>query len=355
MSDQQKIINVNSIFRYDYLDSKIFYMYIYQQPPCITWISQVNAEKVFEYIKTEYAETITGIYQNSFYERKSKKVEFDKTVILMRHNCLVELCGSYCEIFHTHQDYEMANALIKEISRFKRREKRKDFEINLVMVSEDSLYLKPMEIKKTNLRMDLFYEDNFLPVHKTIIERLNKKDDKGVVLLHGLPGTGKTTYIRHLVGKLKKKVLLISPAVAKSIMSPDFMDLLIDNPNCILVIEDAENIITDRRFSNNSSVSNLLNVSDGLLSDFLNVQIICTFNHPLSLVDAALMRQGRLIAKYEFGKLSTGKAQTLSNHLGFDTAIREPMTIAEIANQHEKKYTPDRVEVIGFRRALLEN
>jgi hypothetical protein len=96
-------------------------------------------------------------------------------------------------------------------------------------------------------------------------------------------------------------------------------------------------------------------VSDGLLSDFLNVQIICTFNHPLSLVDAALMRKGRLIAKYEFGKLSTGKAQALSKHLGFDTVIREPMTIAEIANPHEKQYATERVEVIGFRRTLLEN
>ena len=32
-------------------------------------------------------------------------------------------------------------------------------------------------------------------------------------------------------------------------MNPDFMDLLIDNPNSILVIEDAENIIMDRRIS----------------------------------------------------------------------------------------------------------
>jgi hypothetical protein len=330
-------------------------MYCYQQAPCLTWVNKVNSERVLEYIKTEYAEAITGIYQSSFYERKTKKPDIDKTIILMRDKVLIELGGSYCEIFHTHEDYEMAHQIIKEVSRFKRREKKKDFEINLVMAADDCLQLKAMDIKKTNLRLDLFYEDDFLPVHKTVIERLNKKDDKGVVLLHGLPGTGKTTYIRHLVGRLKKKVMLLSPAVAKSIMSSAFMELLIDNPNSILVIEDAENIITDRRFSNNSSVSNLLNVSDGLLSDFLNVQIICTFNHPLSLVDAALMRKGRLIAKYEFGKLSTGKAQALSKHLGFDTLIREPMTIAEIANPHEKQYSAERVEVIGFRRALMEN
>ena len=64
-------------------------------------------------------------------------------------------------------------------------------------------------------------------------------------------------------------------------MNPEFIDLLIDNPNAVLIIEDAENIIMDRKINNNSSVSNLLNISDGLLSDCLNVQIICTFNSAL--------------------------------------------------------------------------
>jgi len=54
------------------------------------------------------------------------------------------------------------------------------------------------------------------------------------------------------------------------------------------------------------------------------------------MVDSALMRTGRLIAKYEFGKLSIQKAQRLRNHIGFDTTITKPMTIAELANQHEK-------------------
>ena len=114
-----------------------------------------------------------------------------------------------------------------------------------------------------------------------IKERLAKENDKGIVLLHGLPGTGKTTYLRYLIGNLKKKVMFVSPSVAGNLMNPEFMDLLLDNPNSVLVIEDAENIIMDRKYSNQSSVSNLLNISDGLLSDCLNVQIICTFNSEL--------------------------------------------------------------------------
>jgi hypothetical protein len=349
MDSQQKIMAANSIFQNSFLDCKAYFMYTYQQVPCITWVDQVNTAKVLKHIKTEYAGAITGIFQYSKYNRRKKKSLYSTTIILLKDNCLVELSGDYCEILHTHEDYETANTLVKEASRFKRREKKKNFEINLIAKDSYGMELKSMEIKKTKLDLGMYYEDDFMEVDKTIQNRLMKKDDKGIVLLHGLPGAGKTTYLRYLIGRLKKKVLFLSPAVAGNIMNPDFMDLLIDNPNSILIIEDAENIIMDRRISSDSSVSNLLNISDGLLADFLSVQVICTFNHPVSMVDNALMRKGRLIAKYEFGKLSVTKSQRLSDHFGFETIINKPMTIAEIANQHEKEQK-DKIEVIGFRR-----
>jgi SpoVK/Ycf46/Vps4 family AAA+-type ATPase len=222
-------------------------------------------------------------------------------------------------------------------------------EINLVIENDGFMDLKAIEIKRSKLNLELFYENDFREVDQVIRNRLNRKNDKGIVLLHGLPGSGKTSYIRHLIGRIKKRVLFLSPSVATKLMNPEFIDILIDNPNTVVIIEDAENVIIDRRQNTGSGVSNLLNISDGLLADFLNVQVICTFNSALTFVDNALMRKGRLIAKYEFGKLSIEKAQRLSRHLGFDHVVERPMTIAEIANQHEKDHQQDRIEVIGFR------
>src|SRR5690606_40310427 len=91
------------------------------------------------------------------------------------------------------------------------------------------------------------------------------------------------------------------------------LELLINNPNSVFVIEDAENIVIDRNLQNGSPVAGLLNLADGLLADCLNIQLICTFNTDLSKIDPALMRKGRLIASYEFKELKVEKAQKLSD------------------------------------------
>ena len=241
------------------------------------------------------------------------------------------------------------------VSQFRERQRRQPLEINLIAKANGGFELKGVEVKRTRLDLDLFYEDEFRETDELIQKRLSRKKDKGIVLLHGLPGTGKTTYLRHLIGRIRKRILFVSPSVAAELLNPDFIKLLIEHPDTVLIIEDAENIIMDRKLDAGSAVSNLLNISDGLLADSLNIQLICTFNSPLTMIDSALLRKGRLIAKYEFAKLSIVKGQRLSDHLGFKTTITRPMSIAEIAGQNEKTLRPNTVEIIGFRREQLVN
>jgi hypothetical protein len=351
----QKVINTNNVFDDHFLDTKVLYLYYFNRVPSLNFIKYIDGEKTFGALKEKFSGQIKHIHQYRWYKRKKKQYEFDKTIIVLEGNCLVEIDTYYCQVLHDGSNPELIAALTELAYQFKERQRRQPLEINLIVQSGSRLELKAMEIKRTKLDLDLFYDDDFKETDNIIRQRLNKNNDKGIVLLHGLPGTGKTTYLRYLIGKIKKRVMFLSPTVAGNLMNPDFIEMLIDNPNTVVIIEDAENIIMDRRFNSGSAVSNLLNISDGLLADFLNVQLICTFNNSLTLVDSALMRKGRLIAKYEFGKLSVAKAQRLSSHLGLNTDINQPMTIAEIANPHEKEQPASRVEVIGFRRNLIQN
>jgi hypothetical protein len=79
----------------------------------------------------------------------------------------------------------------------------------------------------------------------------------------------------------------------------------------------------------------------------LNIQIICSFNTDLSRVDEALLRKGRLIAKYEFKALETAKAQQLSDQLGFQTKIIKPTILTDIYNQNENDFQQKK-QGIGF-------
>jgi hypothetical protein len=345
------------IFDNSYIEAKAFYLKEFNRAPCVTYVSNVESTKVFEYISKGNAGRVLTTYQSNYYSWQHKKQFFSRTIFKLEGKVMIELGHDYAEIFFSNDLFDYADKLMEVFVGFKAADKEEEYEINIITYNAGNLELKQLEIKPTPLDIGLFYNDDFAKVDKLIKERLAKEGDKGIVLLHGLPGTGKTTYLRHLIGSIKKKVLFVSPSVAGNLMNPEFIDLLIDNPNAVLVIEDAENIIMDRKYSSNSSVSNLLNISDGLLSDCLNVQIICTFNSHLNMVDTALLRKGRLIAEYEFGKLEVTKGQRLSDHLGLDQRITRPMTLAEITNPEEIEYQATKVNVIGFRRMeeVIEN
>lgn len=351
-----KVIGANSLFDNRFLETKALYLYLFETLPNIKFINRVDGEKCFETFTQQLAGYIVDVHKYRWYKHEKKKFQFDKTVIILNNSCIVEFDIDYCEILHNNKQEQFIDEVTTFIMSFKERQKHQPTEINLIVREGGSLDFKPMEIKKTKLDLDLFYEDEFKEINTTIQKRLQQKNDKGIILLHGLPGTGKTTYLRYLIGRIKKRVLFLSPNVAGNLMDPVFIELLIDNPNTVLVVEDAEKILTDRNIYNDSSVSTLLNISDGLLADFLNVQLICTFNSPLTLIDSALMRKGRLIAKYEFGKLSVTKSQKLSDYFGFKNVITKPMTVAEISNQGEKDFETNPVKVFGFRReVIMEN
>ena len=138
----------------------------------------------------------------------------------------------------------------------------------------------------------------------------------------------------------EKTLIYVPPDMAKHISKPEFLTFLLTQPESILIIEDAENIIRDQNeiaVDASQAVANLLNLSDGLLGDAMHMQIIATFNCDLGVIDKALLRKGRLIANYEFGKLDVNNAKILSKKLGFGSEhISTSMTLAEVYNQQKE-------------------
>lgn len=240
--------------------------------------------------------------------------------------------GTKVHLLFKQTDRAIADELSLALRKFTNRGDSNKGKIKVLAREGMNINLVDLEVKKPRLSIADNYNDDILPVHKVIVSRLRKKSDKGIVLLHGKPGTGKTSYLRYLITQVKKEVIFLPPDMAPVLNGPDFIGLLMEHPDSILVIEDAENVIVDRERSSSSPVAALLNLSDGLLSDCLNIQIVCTFNTNVSRVDDALLRKGRLIAQYEFLPLQVAKANALAAKLNLQRTFTEETNLTEIYN-----------------------
>lgn len=249
-------------------------------------------------------------------------------------------------LFFTKSHKDEMMKITKKLSKYIIEEEEEDMsQIYLVVQTRNGFDLEEFDIKNPKMDLELNYGKNFTEVNNKITTELSKKKNKGLVLLHGEPGTGKTTYIKWLVSQLNKtkKVIFVPPFLTESITSPEFVPFLARYTDSVLVIEDAERVVSDRVSGSGSSigVSNILNMTDGIMGDVMNIQIICSFNMNRNKIDPALLRKGRLIAEHKFDSLDVESTNTLLKHLGHEQTSTKPMTLADIYNIDEKEFVTD--------------
>ena len=218
---------------------------------------------------------------------------------------------------------------------------KKDVPQFSVLTRQHGFDTEAIDIVPLNLDLATHYNEDFTPVDQAIQQALQAKDRSGLILLHGTPGTGKTSYIKHLIATHPKtKFIFVPNDLVRSLLQPDFVSFMVTQRKSVLVIEDAEKVIQSRETTGEASVvSTILQLTDGLFSDYLSIKVICTFNTDVSRIDPALFRKGRLIGFYEFKPLASAKTEALLTRLGKSPSGKTgPMTLAEIYNYDETGY-----------------
>lgn len=210
--------------------------------------------------------------------------------------------------------------------------------IHFITTTSGGFDLLEKDIEVSDVDINKNYNDDFKQVDSIVTDFITskKKNNSGLLILNGEPGTGKSYYIKSLVSRFNKQFIFVTQDIVNQMSSPAFVSFLMSLKNSVLILEDCENVVMARNSGNHSTaIANILNMCDGILSDVLNIKVIVTFNTDLKNIDSALMRKGRLKYQYTFGKLNEEKTKALLKELygeNFDVSNVKNMTLAEIYN-----------------------
>ncbi len=340
--DKNKLLTYNAPFR-NLLDNLFSEIYLYNEDLVI------QKEKLKHFVKcTDFQTVEYAAKQNKIYESETCYFQPELEIFILTSS---NLSNEYdTQIFDegllkvSYIYYQNTNPKAKEnmelfFSEYIEKYISKDSKISILIKTRSGIDLKTHTINPYRIDFDTMYNDDFLEVHNRVKHSVTDQN-KGIVLFHGIAGSGKTNYIKWLTSQIpNKKFIFIPTSMIGTLTDPSFIDLLIENKNSVLVLEDCENYIAERTAinSNTDVVSSILNIADGILSDVLECQLICTFNSDISKIDSALLRKGRLIAEYKFRELSVEKCNKYLHSVGKNKTVNKPYSLAELTNFETKE------------------
>ena len=322
------------------------YMGYFGKIPSSFIFSDCDVQSFHQKFPEEFGTNILGKHFRRYFEREDHIAE---VIYILKQEIIVEQDPGEVNVYFQDENSDLLFKVLEFLKGFK-KEKPDKAHINLIIMQPHGLDNKKINFNKPKLDLSKSYNDDFISFHRKMLKTLQEENNSGLHLLYGKPGTGKSTYIRYMCGIVKKEIVFLPGQMAQNLDNIAMTKYLMDNPNSVLVIEDAEELIVSRDSQRNSNLAMILNITDGILGESLGIQIIATFNTDVQNIDPALKRKGRLKSAYEFRALSWEKANRLLLEQNVNYSTEEEMTLAEIYNiSEEEQYKSPARKAVGFR------
>jgi hypothetical protein len=144
-----------------------------------------------------------------------------------------------------------------------------------------------------------------------------------ILLLYGIPGVGKTMFLKFLLSTEQyKNIAYVKDADVMH--SGEFWAEVAGSKHDMIIFDDLDFALSPRKEGDKGFVTNLLSYSDGIFST--STKIVITTNQPIEKVDGALVRPGRCFDFLTLEPLTFSEGQVLwTTVLGMDLGLYEPM------------------------------
>jgi SpoVK/Ycf46/Vps4 family AAA+-type ATPase len=249
--------------------------------------------------------------------------------------------------FKDDEQLELVNNLIEQLDNciFDLETNYSDAKFNTVSITQNGIDLEAAELSELDEEVDYYYDRQTLKSVDKLI-KIIKKSNKGLSLMYGPRGTGKTSIINYLSQKLSKMIIFIpNNMIDTTVNNPEFKTFIKKHPDSVLVIDDCEVIFNQLFNKSNTFVNNLLQLVDGPLSNSLNLNIIMLFNlDDENEIDQSLLDCNNLLDIIEFGLLDEDSSNELAKHISSRKKYKNKTKLIDII----KKRTPIENKKIGL-------
>jgi hypothetical protein len=249
--------------------------------------------------------------------------------------------------YRTEEEFGKIQNIVEELnSCILNFEEELSNKINTISLSTNGLEIEPIEMSDIDYdNFDVYYSKQTSKDLNKLIKEI-KKSNKGLSILHGERGTGKTSVINYLASKLDRIVIFIpNNMIEHTINNPEFRKFLKRYSRPIIIIDDCEMLFHEYFTKSNMFVNNLLQMVDGFLSDSMEVNVIAIFNvEDEDEIDHSLLESNNLIRVIDFEYLSPEESTELSEYLGKNKQYKNKSTVLDIIRNKKSK---DRKE-FGF-------
>ncbi|HUM53080.1 MAG TPA: hypothetical protein PK431_14745, partial [Chitinophagales bacterium] len=128
-------LDINEILNsHSYLNAKQLFFTLNGKLPLHFNIHPFDFEKGLNYLTSVRKDELAHVFTSSLMENNKKKAKyvFEYAIVVMNDKSVLHLGDSFCTIYALPENVDAIQTLSTKLKTFKRRERKKEFELNLI-------------------------------------------------------------------------------------------------------------------------------------------------------------------------------------------------------------------------------